>query len=140
MRGDRAAGDLYQLKRECIIRHADSDSREPGGYDVGDERAFGHHDGKRTRPELFGDAEYPGVSFRDKGRHLVKMGNMHNERIERRAFLQFEYVRDGLRVERVRSEPVHGFRGKGNEFALADAVRCVFDITPGVHAGHSVFH
>ena len=40
---------------------------------------------------------------------------MHDQRIEKRAFLSCEDLRHGTRIERIGTQTVDGFRGEGDQ-------------------------
>ena len=94
--------------------HADRDRGKTGCHFKRNGFFARHENGQGTWPEALHEK---GRAVRDRA-EIFKLGripDMNNQRIVRRAALGSKNGEDGVFVERIGTEPVNGFRGKGDQ-------------------------
>jgi hypothetical protein len=87
---------------------------------------FGEHEGEGTRPKLLGEKFREGGPGGDYLLLLLQLGDVHDQGVEKRAFLDRENTADpGVGVNRGR-EPVYGLRRKRYDAARLEHLFCPF--------------
>ena len=58
----------------------------------------------------------------------ARMVDVHDQRVRRRPTLQLEYLADGIRILRVRAEPIDGFGRERDDLAFAQGLDGLVDL------------
>ena len=98
-------------------RHAQTDRAKPGGDQIWNDGLFGQHQGQGTGPAALHQNPRPLVNPRRVARDGADLGNMHNQRIERRALLDGKDLGHSAFIQGVSPETVDGFGRKGDHAA-----------------------
>ena len=117
-RRQRGPGRFDDGARHRMGRHADGDRVEARGDFIGDELRLFEDDGERSGPEglreVFEDRRHEGDQIVD----LRKVRDVYDQRIVHRTALRLEDVRDGLPVQGICRETVHGLGRDGHQFTV----------------------
>ena len=116
------------LARHRMVRHPHRDAVETGGRKVGDRAAVAlrQHQRQRSRPERGGKPLGGVVETRQRARRR-QIGDVRDQRIERRPALGGVEPRDRLAVGRVGAEPVDRLGRERDQPAGREAARGLGD-------------
>ena len=118
--GQRESGFLDDGLRHRMAREAYRDGRQPARTEVGNAVLLGQDDGHRSRPVGFGKlVGFVGDVLGDVC-ELGDVCDVHDQRVERRAFLGREDFRERFGLEGVAGEAVDGLCGDGDDFAFPE--------------------
>ena len=127
-RGQPAVQGVEDAQQDRVIRHPQTDR----GAAAGD---FGRHgvglvqqQGQRAGPERFGQPPRGVGNVFRPARQLPGAGQMHDQRVVRRALFRRENAAHSLGVQGVGGQPVHGFGGHGHQPAGAQQAHGFVDI------------
>ncbi len=111
--------------------HPHGDCGKTRGDNVRDLISFGKDDGQGARPEPVDQLLRRAGDIRDQPSQVIRAGDMNDQRIKMRSLLDFEDPGDGKRSKGVRSQAIHGLRGKGNDPSPLDDL-CGVVNSPGL--------
>ena len=120
-RGDGTACRTDQRPRNRMGRHAHGHGVQPAGGAQG--HAVGLREDQRQRPRPVRGHQRAGGGgglHGDERPQLLHVVDVHDQRIVAGAALRLEDGGHGLRVQRVRAQPVHRLGGDAHQPALAD--------------------
>ena len=119
--GDGTACRADQRPRNRMGRHAHGHGVQSAGGAQG--HAVGLREDQRQRPRPVRDHQRAGGGgelHRDQRPQFLHVIDVHDQRIVAGAALRLEDGGHGLRVQRVRAQPVHRFGGDAHQLALTD--------------------
>ena len=93
---------------------------ESGGDDIGDVSGFRKHQREGSGPPALGEFFCFARPLGDQSPRHLDGRSVDDQRAGFRAAFQFENFCDGGSVERVRAQAVNGFRGEGDQAAVAE--------------------
>ena len=120
---DGQSGGFEECVCGGVCRDADADEFPAGGDGVGDGGVAREEERERAGPEGFRESDDSGFEMCGDvcdGGELVDGGEVDDEGVPGWALLGGEDACDGFWRERVGSEAVDGFGGKGDEAAFAE--------------------
>ena len=102
----RASERAEQRDRDGVIRAADRDGVAPGGDVAGQVLRCAQHEGQRAGPEAVGEGLGARRPVGDDTARRVRVGDVHDERVDARPVLEAVDGADGVGVARVGAHAV----------------------------------
>ena len=118
-RGERAAGQAYDLARNRVRRHSHCNSVKPCRNAVGQQVAFGQHHRQRAGPVGFGQLHGGLWYFGHKRLQFAEVADMYDERVVLRPALGLEHAHYRVGVKGVGRKAVDRLGRDRDDFAVA---------------------
>ena len=119
-RGDGQALVTQDLEQRRVIRHPQSDRRQPARHDVVDSRVAIEEQRQRARPERSCQVSYEAGDLGRPVRELLGVAYVHDQRMGPGTPLRREDVGDRVRVRRICRQSVDRLGRHGHEPARAE--------------------
>jgi len=125
----KGADAAEDFERGGVVGRADADGVEPGGDDVGRRGRAGQDERERAGPVAFGETSGGAGPGGGHASGLVGVGDVNDERVEKRSALDGEDAAEGVVVVNARGEAVHGFGGQRAGAAALKAFADLVDVS-----------
>ena len=124
--------------RYRVRRHSYRHRIKPGADLVWDNIALRQYHRQRPGPICLGESAGALIKIFDEPQYVIRLRNMHYQRIVLRATLGNKNIFNGVSVERVRRKTVNSLRGYGDKLARFEQTRRLVKTLLAVFFGYQL--